>query len=133
MLLAFSDVYWENGTEAEVYALMSLAQVLVFWLGLRWWEAHEKRPTAGPLLVAVYLMWVSVGLHLGSAWRPAAAGAGVAGRPARGLGVHDAAAVGAVRDLGSRAHGGRHHRALDLTFIYFAWQKKLPGWLVLAA
>ncbi|MGH7730174.1 MAG: protein O-mannosyl-transferase family [Candidatus Eiseniibacteriota bacterium] len=65
LLLAFSDSFWENSIEAEVYALMSLAQILVFWLGLRWWEAHERRPTAGPLLVCVYVMWLCVGLHLG--------------------------------------------------------------------
>jgi Tfp pilus assembly protein PilF len=65
LLLAFSDSFWENSIEAEVYSLMSLAQILVFWLGLNWWEAHEKRPTAGPLLVAVYVMWLCVGLHLG--------------------------------------------------------------------
>jgi hypothetical protein len=40
---------------------------LVFWLGLRWWEEHERKPTAGPLLLCVYLMWLSVGLHLGVA------------------------------------------------------------------
>jgi hypothetical protein len=65
LLLAFSDNFWENSIEAEVYSLMSLAQILIFWLGLKWWEAHEKRPTVGPLLLCVYLMWLSVGLHLG--------------------------------------------------------------------
>ena len=38
LLLAFSDNFWENSIEAEVYSLASLAQILVFWLGLRWWE-----------------------------------------------------------------------------------------------
>ena len=65
LLLAYSDSFWENSIEAEVYSMMSLAQVLVFWLGLRWWEAHEKKPTVGPLLLCVYVMWLSVGLHLG--------------------------------------------------------------------
>jgi len=65
LLLAFSDAFWENAIEAEVYALMSLAQILVFWLGLKWWEAHEKQPTAGPLMLCVYVMWLCVGLHLG--------------------------------------------------------------------
>ena len=36
LMLAFSDNFWENAIEAEVYSLMSLAQILVFWLGLRW-------------------------------------------------------------------------------------------------
>jgi hypothetical protein len=65
LMLAFSDAFWENSIEAEVYSLMSLAQILVLWLGLRWWEEHEREPTAGPLLLAVYVMWLSVGLHLG--------------------------------------------------------------------
>ena len=65
LLLAFSDNFWENSIEAEVYSLASLAQIVVFWLGLKWWEEHEKRPTAGPLLMCVYVMWLSVGLHLG--------------------------------------------------------------------
>ena len=64
-MFAFSDCFWENAIEAEVYSLMSLAQILVFWLGLRWWEEHERQPTAGPLLLCVYVMWLSVGLHLG--------------------------------------------------------------------
>src|SRR5439155_608466 len=57
-MLAFSDNFWENSIEAEVYSMMSLAQILVLWLGLRRWEDHEKRPTAGPLLVCVYVMWL---------------------------------------------------------------------------
>jgi len=134
MLLAFSDVFWENGTEAEVYALMSLAQVLVFWLGLRWWEAHEKRPTAGPLLVAVYLMWVSVGLHLG---------VGMAGLPLLVLVwlVDRRAAWVFMMPLlsvlfvtwGLERMAAGIIALSTITFIYFAWQKKLPGWLVLAS
>jgi len=65
LLLLFSRTFWSNATGAETYAEMSLAQVLILWLGLRWWEAHDRRPTAGPLLVAVYVMWLSVGLMLG--------------------------------------------------------------------
>ncbi len=65
LMLAFSDNFWENAIEAEVYSMMSFAQILVFWLGLRWWEAHARRPTIGPLLIAVYVMWLSVGFHLG--------------------------------------------------------------------
>ncbi len=63
LLLAFSDNWWENSIEAEVYQMMSLATILVIWLGLKWWEAHEKKPTVGPLLVATYILWLSAGLH----------------------------------------------------------------------
>ena len=65
LMLAFSDNFWENAIEAEVYSMMSMAQILVLWLGLKWWEEHEKRPTVGPLLLCVYVMWLSVGMHLG--------------------------------------------------------------------
>lgn len=65
LMLAFSDTFWDNSIEAEVYQLMSLAQILVVWLGLRWWEAHRVKPTVGPLLLATYVMWLCVGLHLG--------------------------------------------------------------------
>ncbi len=64
-LLAFSNNFWDNATGAEVYSEMSLAQVLILWLALRWWEAHTRRPTLAPLLLSVYVMWLSVGLHLG--------------------------------------------------------------------
>jgi hypothetical protein len=67
LMFGFSDAFWENSIEAEVYSLMSLAQIMVFWLGLRWWEEHERKPTSGPLLVGLYLMWLCVGLHLGVA------------------------------------------------------------------
>ena len=60
LLLAFSDAFWENAIEAEVYSLMSLAQILVFWLGLRWWEAHDRKPTVGPLDLAEQLLNLAV-------------------------------------------------------------------------
>lgn len=65
LMLAFSDNFWENSIEAEVYQMMSLASILVFWLGLKWWEAHEQKPNVSFLLLATYVMWLSVGLHLG--------------------------------------------------------------------
>lgn len=64
-MLAFSDNFWENAVEAEVYSMMSMGQILALWVGLKWWEGHEKRPNAGLLLACVYFMWVCVGLHLG--------------------------------------------------------------------
>jgi len=63
-MLLFSDNFWENSIEAEVYSMSSLAQAAVLWLGLRWWEAHERKPNVGPLMAAIYLMWLCVGLHL---------------------------------------------------------------------
>src|SRR5436190_2119647 len=130
MLLAFSDSFWENSIEAEVYSLMSLAQILVLWLGLKWWEAHESKPTAGPLLVAVYVMWLCVGLHLG---------VGMMGRPLIVLAFlvdRRIAALFAIPFLsvlaivkGLEFMSGTLLGLSIVVFGWYAWQKKLEGWV----
>ena len=130
LLLAFSDSFWENSIEAEVYALMSLAQILVLWLGLRWWEAHEKQPTSGPLLVCVYVMWLCVGLHLG---------VGIMGLPLMVLVAmvdRRAAVIFAMPFLsvllvtmGLERMAGGLLLLSTLTMLVYAAQKKLPGWV----
>ena len=130
MLLAFSDSFWENSIEAEVYSLMSLAQVLVLWLGLKWWEAHESRPTAGPLLVAVYVMWLCVGLHLG---------VGMMGLPLIVLAFlvdRRIAMLFAIPFLsvlaivkGLEFMSGTLLLLSVIIFGWYAWQKKLEGWV----
>lgn len=134
LMLAFSDTFWENSVEAEVYQLMSLAQILVFWLGLRWWEAHDKRPTVGPLLLATYLMWLSVGLHLG---------VGVMGAPLIVLVAFvdwRVAMLFAMPFLSLlRVPAGLEKMAgavLVLAVAQNVWlgfERKLPGWLVAAS
>ncbi|NOT35164.1 MAG: DUF2723 domain-containing protein [Candidatus Eisenbacteria bacterium] len=134
LLLAFSDSFWENATEAEVYSLMSLAQILVFWLGLKWWEAHEKRPLAGPLLMCVYLMWLCVGLHLGVGmlalpllvmmWL-------VDRRAALMFGTPVLSAL--LAPYGLERMAGGIIGLFTIQFIIFAYQRKLNGWLVGAA
>ena len=134
MMIAFSDAFWENAIEAEVYSLMSLAQIFVLWLGLRWWEEHERRPTAGPLLLCVYVMWLCVGLHLG---------VGIMGLPLLVLVAlvdRRAALVFALPFLGvllvtmglERMAGGVMALSI-LTYVVFALQKKLSGWVLMGA
>jgi transmembrane protein TMEM260 (protein O-mannosyltransferase)/tetratricopeptide repeat protein len=134
LLLAFSDSFWENSIEAEVYALMSLAQILVLWLGLNWWEAHEQRPTAGPLLVCVYVMWLSVGLHLG---------VGIMGLPLLVLvfmvdwraGLVFAMPFFSVLlvTMGLERMAGGVLLLSTATFLAYSWQRKLNGLVALAA
>ncbi len=134
LLLAFSDSFWENSTEAEVYALMSLAQILVVWLGLRWWEEHERRPTSGPLLLCVYVMWLCVGLHLGVA---------IMGLPLMVLVWfvdRRAALVFALPFLSSlfvtmglERMAGAMLAVSTITFAIYSWQRKINGWVVAAA
>ncbi|TMQ70991.1 MAG: DUF2723 domain-containing protein [Candidatus Eisenbacteria bacterium] len=134
LLLAFSDNFWENSIEAEVYSMMSLAQILVLWLGLRWWEDHEQRPTAGPLLVCVYVMWLCVGLHLG---------VGMMGVPLLALVwlVDRRAALTFFLPLlgvlsvtfGLEKMLGVVLLLTAATFLAFAWQGKLDWWLWVAS
>src|SRR5258705_8289618 len=129
-MFAYSDSFWENSIEAEVYSLMSMAQILVFWLGLRWWEEHERRPTSGPLLLCVYLMWLCVGLHLGVA---------IMGLPLMVLVAlvdRRAALVFAMPLLSSLAVTMGLERMAGAvvglgtpTLALYSWQRKLNGWV----
>lgn len=129
LMLAFSDTFWENSTEAEVYQMMSLAQILVFWLGLSWWDAHDRKPTVGPLLLASYVMWLSVGLHLG---------VGVMGAPLIVLVMMVDWKVGMLFLMPFlallRVPAGLEKMAGAILLLsvvqnlWFASQKKLPGW-----
>jgi hypothetical protein len=134
LMLAFSRTFWSNATGAETYAPMSLAQVLILWLGLRWWEAHDRRPTAGPLLVAVYVMWLSVGLMLG---------VGMMGLPLmvllwlvdRRVAVLFALPMLSVLGVtfGLEKMVGLVLGLAVGVYWYYAWERKLSGWVALLA
>ena len=63
---AFSKTFWDSAIEAEVYALSSWMQVFILWLGLRWWEGLDRGEGDSRLLVAWYLCFLCVGIHLGT-------------------------------------------------------------------
>jgi tetratricopeptide (TPR) repeat protein len=63
---AFSKTFWDSAIEAEVYALSSWMQVFILWLGLRWWEGLERGEGDNRLLLAWYLCFLCVGIHLGT-------------------------------------------------------------------
>ena len=59
----FSDSFWFNAVEAEVYAMASLFIALLFWLGLRWeQDMHEPRGNRW-LLVISLVVGLSFGVH----------------------------------------------------------------------
>jgi len=64
---AFSFTFWENAIEAEVYSLSSFVMILTVWLVLRWWDRLGERGNDNLLLLAVYLISLCVGIHLGTA------------------------------------------------------------------
>jgi hypothetical protein len=132
LMLAFSDNFWENSIEAEVYSMMSMAQILVLWLGLKWWEAHEKRPSVGPLLLCIYVMWLSVGMHLGVGMMglPLLVLVAMVDRPvAIMLAMPIISVLGVTFGL-ERMIGVVLVLSVVSTFVY-TFQRKLPGWVAL--
>lgn len=59
----FSDSFWFNAVEAEVYAMASLFIALLFWLGLRW-EQDMNNPRGNRwLLIISLVVGLSFGVH----------------------------------------------------------------------
>ncbi|PXY42050.1 hypothetical protein DMB65_05665 [Flavobacterium cheongpyeongense] len=59
----FSDSFWFNAVEAEVYAMASLLIALLFWLGLRW-EQDMNEPKGNKwLLIISLVIGLSFGVH----------------------------------------------------------------------
>jgi hypothetical protein len=134
LMLAFSDSFWENSIEAEVYSLMSMAQILVMWLGLRWWEEHERRPTAGPLLLCVYLMWLCFGLHLGVAIMALPLMVLVVIVDRRAALVFTLPLLSSLFvTMGLERMAGAMLAFATFTFAVYAWQKKLNAMVVAAS
>ena len=64
LALALSDSFWFNAVEAEVYALSSLFTALVVWLILRWYEEDQKPGHERWLMLVMYVIGLSIGVHL---------------------------------------------------------------------
>jgi len=59
----FSDSFWFNAVEAEVYAMANVLIALLFWLGLRW-EADMNTPRGNKwLLIISLVIGLSFGVH----------------------------------------------------------------------
>jgi Flp pilus assembly protein TadD len=65
--MAFSRSFWDSAIEAETYALASFVMVFTIWLMLRWAETGARgRFDPRYLLLAGYLLFLSIGIYLGS-------------------------------------------------------------------
>lgn len=63
MAYTFSDTFWFNAVEAEVYAMSSLFIAILFWLGLRW-ERDMDKPDGNKWLLAIAMfVGLSFGVH----------------------------------------------------------------------
>jgi len=52
---AFSDTFWFNGVEAEVYAFSTFLAAFVTWLMIRWHERADEKDNEKYLLMIAYL------------------------------------------------------------------------------
>ncbi len=60
---AFTDSFWYNAVEAEVYAMATFLIALLFWLGLRW-EQEINTPRGNKWLLLISLViGLSFGVH----------------------------------------------------------------------
>ena len=63
LAFTFSDSFWFNAAEAEVYAMASLFIALLFWLGLRWeQDLHTPRGNRWLLIISL-VVGLSFGVH----------------------------------------------------------------------
>ncbi len=61
---AFSDSFWFNAVEAEVYAFSMFFTALVIWLAMYWEERSEKSGSILIILFIFYLFALATGVHL---------------------------------------------------------------------
>ena len=64
LFLAFSDTFWFNAVEAEVYALAMLIMMICTWLMLQWIERHEQHDSERYLFLVVYLAFLGIAVHM---------------------------------------------------------------------
>ncbi len=64
LALAFSDTFWFNAVEAEVYATSLFLMSFTIWLGMVWFEKAEDIESDRLILLIAYVIGLSIGVHL---------------------------------------------------------------------
>ncbi|UKM65316.1 DUF2723 domain-containing protein [Flavobacteriaceae bacterium GSB9] len=63
LAFTFTDSFWFNAVETEVYAMATLIMAALFWLGLRWeQDMHKPRGNRWLILIA-FIIGLSFGVH----------------------------------------------------------------------
>ena len=63
LAFTFSDSFWFNAVETEVYALAMLFLSATFWCGLRWEKDFDNKRGDKWLLLICFLIGLSFGVH----------------------------------------------------------------------
>lgn len=61
---AFSDSFWFNAEESEVYAMSSLCTAAVVWIMMKWEERASEADSDKWLILIAYVIGLSIGVHL---------------------------------------------------------------------
>ena len=59
----FTDSFWFNAVEAEVYAMATLILAILFWLGLKWVDDFENQRADKWLILISFVVGLSFGVH----------------------------------------------------------------------
>ncbi len=63
LAFAFTDSFWFNAVETEVYAMATLIMSILFWLGLRWEQDMDKPRGNRWLILIAFVIGLSFGVH----------------------------------------------------------------------
>lgn len=64
LTFAFSDTFWFNAVEAEVYAISMFFTAIVVWLVLIWYEKADEPGSDRYLIIIMYCVGLAIGVHL---------------------------------------------------------------------
>jgi hypothetical protein len=64
MAFTFSDSFWYNAAESEVYAMATFLIAVMFWAGIRWVEAPQDTNPHRWLLLVALITGFAFGVHL---------------------------------------------------------------------
>ncbi len=63
LAFAFTDSFWFNAVETEVYAMATLIMSALFWLALRWEQDMDKPRGNRWLIIIAFVIGLSFGVH----------------------------------------------------------------------
>lgn len=64
LVMAFSQTFWSNAVEAEVYTLSMFLMLVINYLALIWAQSEPENKNDGLLILIAYLSWLSLGIHM---------------------------------------------------------------------
>lgn len=64
LAFAFTDSFWFNAVEGEVYAMSSLLTAITFWVILKWEKMSDEPNHYRWLILIAYIIGLSIGVHL---------------------------------------------------------------------